>query len=293
MESHPIYKRLSKYLAKIQAGTNLYNIRSIEVNTGSSPHLFIVSGSIKVPQDAGNLQNAGKTFQIRIEYSQNYPFISPIVYCNRVRVDLIDTIGYHIDLERKGLHDWAAKPWNSPIIGTNLPEYFAGVSYEDQNGWVNWTPVIELETIFKMMQYMLERSGPPPPPPPSNCNIDFTIIPRLLPNEVADLDLSRDSCPITLSEFISGEEYYMITKVIPQKKGPPVTNITCCNIEGLQTWLSHSSREECKHPALRNIVVEQNDIRRFIYTGPAYVEGGGISKRKSRTFKKNNRKSRK
>jgi hypothetical protein len=321
---HPSYNGLFKDLTKIQAGTNLYNIGSIESSTGSSQHLLEISGSITVPKDAQNLQNAGKKFQIKIEFSQFYPWESPTVYCNGVKVDLIDTIGYHIDLERKGLHDWGVKYWKNPIIGTDLPKYFAGALQIDQNGWVDYVPGrSDLETIFKMMQYMLERTGPPSPSPstpspPSSrkilCDIDFTKIPSVSPpDKFAHLDLSEYVDPITLEGYSPGEELYVVQKYLREMDGRVILYTHIYKKEGLQVWLDGNGDDDgatmmdtlpCEHPSLKGVLINQGDIERFIYTGPPYVEkrhgyffnhsqviGGSIRKRKSRTFKKNNRKS--
>jgi|LakMenEpi03Aug12_release.lakeMendotaPanAssembly.Ray.scaffolds.fasta_scaffold378689_2 ubiquitin-protein ligase len=282
--------RINKELSVINKGTNIHNIHS-EVIDGNQ-NLFAILGTINVSANAQNINNAGHTFQIRLELPQIYPFSAPLIYVNGQILNFIDVIGYHINLEYNGLHYWTEYAGNSPLLNVDRDNYFSGNLQPEENGWMYWSPSITLETTFNIIQYMLERAGPPPLRR-ERCNINFTIIPILPPNEVAHLDLSEDVCPITLSEFITGKEYYMITKVVPQLNSPDVTNYTFCDKEGLQTWLMQSVMTRCKHPALLNIVVEQNDIRRFIYNGPVHVGSGSISKRKSRLLKKKKRKSRK
>ena len=283
---HRPERRINRELSKINSGNNLHNIRPEVIN--GIPNLFVILGTITVPANAENIDNAGNIFLIRIQLPHLYPFQSPKIYVNGEEFNFIDVIGYHINLENTGHPNWNEYAGINPIVNYDLNSYFAGDYFPDENGWMDWVPVISLETTFKIIQYMLERNGPAH----IRCNIDFTIIPTLPINEVANLDLSEDVDPITLEDYIPGNEYYRVTKVIPQENGgPPTTSVIYCSIEALQSWLGTQHQIRCKHPTLLNIVINQEDIRSFVYTGPTHVVGGSQPKRKSRTLRQKNRKS--
>jgi ubiquitin-protein ligase len=282
-------RRINRELSMINLGNNLYNIRPEVIN--DIPNISVILGSITVPVDAANIDNAGNTFQIRIQLPENYALNSPKIFVNNEEYGFIDAMGYNIHLYMTGQVN---ELWNSPVINYNFDRYFAGEYEVDHNGWNEWSPAISLETTFKILQYMLGRNELPPnqPGPNNRCNIDFTIIPTLSPHEVADLDLSQERDPITQQEFIPGEEYYRVIKVIPSvHQRQPTRNVIYCDKEILETWLNMPEHSRCLHPVLRNVFINQQDISRFVYTGPKPETGGSRMKRKSRTLKQKNRKS--
>lgn len=145
---------------------------------------------------------------------------------------------------------------------------------------IDWRILLYRLNRNELVQLLMNlRSGLPVPAnlvaPWQPCNIDFTIIPILSPDEVVDLDLSRQLDPFFSKGYIPGNDYYRITKVIQQNsEGPPTTNVIYCGIEVLEEWLNFIQHERCKHPVLDGVFINQQDIVRFTYIGPAQIEGG-------------------
>jgi hypothetical protein len=127
--------RIYGELKKINLGNNIYKIKQ-------EAYLNIV-GTILIPCDAKNKDNAGKTFQIRLILSDDYPFKSVIVYVNDVQLSVIDNIGYEKDLERR-----------EDVLQYTNKEFYK----PDPQGWMDWTPIYTIETIFNIIKYMLSRN---------------------------------------------------------------------------------------------------------------------------------------
>ena len=89
------------------------------IDPASGKTYYASASTLKSQQSAGRtfLSTYKKSNNIRMEFPMDYPFKSPTVYCDNIKVDELDFLGYWLDLEKRDY-----------IIGVNSREIYLMVT---------------------------------------------------------------------------------------------------------------------------------------------------------------------